>query len=71
MDDGAKVKANKIQMSDLRRYRPTKILKECECFHSNRRIAVRSEVESHMLFQIVAGVRTPQTSLNSPAIATD
>jgi len=29
LDDGAKAKANKIRRSDLRRYRPTKILKEC------------------------------------------
>lgn len=43
LDDGAEVEANKIHMSGLRRYRPPKVLKECECFHSNSRIAVGSK----------------------------
>lgn len=42
-DGGAEVKANKTHMSGLRRDRPPKVLKECECFHSNSRIAVRSK----------------------------
>lgn len=60
LDGGAEVKANKVHTSDLRRYRPPKVLTECECFHSNSRLAVRSKwnpIHCFRLWQVLGHLR--------------